>query len=49
MSGGVLLYADAKSIERNDAYGSFFSSPLADKVKAAINVQQLAGHKVAFH
>jgi hypothetical protein len=23
MSGGVLLYVDAKSIERNEAYGSF--------------------------
>jgi hypothetical protein len=28
MSGGVPLYVDAKSIERNEAYGVFFSSLL---------------------
>jgi hypothetical protein len=28
MSGGVLLYVDAKSIKRNEAYGSFSAACL---------------------
>ena len=43
MSGGVLLYVDAKSVERNDAYEAF--SAACELLSAAAEQHDLQGQE----
>jgi hypothetical protein len=46
MSGGVLLYVDAKLVKRNEAYGSFFSS-LQRKSRSVKDLTSQTKHRSA--